>query len=91
MSEVFLSRCTEEPEKTIALAARLCYSPEDITELNLEVDDISKFIRKLSEIGHLSPFEHANFTFGVKCSRACSHQFVRHRIASFSQKSQRYE
>ena len=45
----------------------------------------------LSEIGHESPIEHVSFTFGVEgISRACSHQLVRHRIASYSQKSQRY-
>ena len=45
----------------------------------------------LANIGHGSPFEHASFTFGIEgISRACSHQLVRHRIASYSQQSQRY-
>lgn len=49
------------------------------------------FIRKLREMNHLSPFEHASFTFVIDgISRACSHQLVRHRIASYSQRSQRY-
>jgi len=92
LSEVFLIEHTPNPEKVIAQAARLCYSSSSIEELTNEIDktDVSKFIQKLFELGHLSPFEHANFTFGVKCSRACSHQWVRSMIASHSQKSQRY-
>ena len=45
----------------------------------------------LISIGHESPLEHVSFTFAVEgISRACSHQIVRHRIASYSQQSQRY-
>ena len=52
---------------------------------------MDNFIKKLADMGHESPFEHVNFTFGVEgVSRALSHQLVRHRIASYSQKSQRY-
>ena len=48
-------------------------------------------VRMLTQVGHLSPIEHVSFTFAVEgISRACSHQLVRHRIASYSQKSQRY-
>jgi len=49
------------------------------------------FVRKVLESGHDSPVEHASFTFAVAgISRACSHQIVRHRLASYSQQSQRY-
>jgi len=49
------------------------------------------FVRKVLESGHDSPVEHASFTFAIAgISRACSHQIVRHRIASYSQQSQRY-
>jgi thymidylate synthase (FAD) len=42
-------------------------------------------------MGHLSPTEHVSFTFAIEgVSRTLSHQLVRHRIASYSQKSQRY-
>jgi thymidylate synthase (FAD) len=48
-------------------------------------------VEKLAAIGHLSPIEHITFTFGIEgISRACSHQLVRHRLASYSQQSQRY-
>jgi thymidylate synthase (FAD) len=52
---------------------------------------VEKLVRVLVNSGHLSTFEHASFTFGVDgISRACSHQLVRHRLASYSQQSQRY-
>lgn len=92
MSEVFLHEHTPNPEKVIARTARLCYSPATLEDLTKEINesDVTKFVQKLFELGHLSPFEHASATYGIRCSRACSHQSVRHRIASFSQKSQRY-
>lgn len=84
---------TPEPEKVIASAAKLCYSSSDIETLmnGLTADKIEAFIQKLTDLGHQSPLEHCSFTFGIEgVSRALSHQLVRHRIASYSQKSQRY-
>src|ERR1035437_3137721 len=84
---------TPEPEKVIALAARLCYSPISIGELRQRLDssDIESFLEKIMSLGHHSVLEHASFTFGIEgVSRVTSHQLVRHRIASFSQQSQRY-
>ncbi|MBI4831319.1 MAG: FAD-dependent thymidylate synthase [Candidatus Lindowbacteria bacterium] len=57
----------------------------------IEKGEVQEFLKRLLEMGHLSPFEHASFTFGVEgISRVTSHQLVRHRIASYSQQSQRY-
>lgn len=84
---------TPNPELVVASAAKLCYSPVGVDEIqeNLTEEGIEKFVGMLSAIGHHSPLEHVNFTFAVEgISRACSHQIVRHRIASFSQQSQRY-
>ena len=84
---------TPEPEKVIALSARLCYSKSSIDELkkNLTPQKVESFLKKIIEIGHESILEHVSFTFGIEgISRACSHQLVRHRIASYSQQSQRY-
>lgn len=84
---------TPEPEKLVATAAKLCYSSSDIGSLRegLTEDKIESFIDMLVSIGHESVMEHVSFTFGIEgISRACSHQLVRHRIASYSQKSQRY-
>lgn len=84
---------TPDAEKLIATAAKLCYSSSDIETLRdgLTEDKIAGFIDMLASIGHESVMEHVTFTFGIEgISRACSHQLVRHRIASYSQKSQRY-
>lgn len=91
--KVILISHTPEPEKVIATAAKLCYSSSDIMSLHdgLTDEKVSGFIDMLAGIGHESPMEHVSFTFGIEgISRACSHQLVRHRIASYSQKSQRY-
>lgn len=90
---VTLIEHTPNPEQTVALAARLCYSPISIDDLRekLESTDIEKFLDKIMSLGHHSVLEHASFTFGIEgISRVTTHQLVRHRIASFSQQSQRY-
>ncbi|TAN63397.1 FAD-dependent thymidylate synthase [bacterium] len=90
---VTLLNFTPEPEKTIALAARLCYSDSAVAELETKVKgiNIERFLSKILKMGHLSVLEHASFTFGIEgVSRALTHQLVRHRLASYSQQSQRY-
>lgn len=91
--KVELITYTPEPEKVVATAAKLCYSSSDISTLqdNLTEDKINNFVSMLASLGHESPFEHISFTFGIEgVSRSLTHQLVRHRIASYSQKSQRY-
>jgi len=91
--KVILISHTPDPERVIATAAKLCYSSSDITSLRdgLTDDKVADFVEMLASIGHESVMEHVSFTFGIEgISRACSHQLVRHRIASYSQKSQRY-
>lgn len=92
--KVSLINYTPDPEKTVAAAARLCYSPVGAEKI---LDDFSEkevelFIEKLIEMGHMSPVEHVSFTFAIEgVSRVLSHQLVRHRVGvSYSQKSQRY-
>jgi len=90
---VVLLRHTPEPEEVVAMAAKLCYSPANVEDLKerIEAKDQTAFVEKLAAIGHLSPIEHVSFSFGIEgISRACSHQLVRHRLASYSQQSQRY-
>ncbi|HAR44712.1 MAG: FAD-dependent thymidylate synthase [Nitrospirae bacterium GWC2_57_13] len=90
---VVLLRYTPGPEEVVAMAAKLCYSPAGVDELKqkIEAKDQASFVEKLATMGHLSPVEHVSFTFGIEgISRACSHQLVRHRVASYSQQSQRY-
>ncbi len=84
---------TPNPELVITSAAKLCYSPAGVEEISAKLtnEEIKKFINKIIQLGHYSVLEHINFTFGIEgISRACSHQLVRHRLASFSQQSQRY-
>ncbi len=91
--KVALCQYTPDPELTVALAARLCYSPASIEELRerLSEADIRTLLEKIMSLGHQSVLEHASFTFGIDgISRVTTHQLVRHRIASFSQQSQRY-
>lgn len=93
MAAVRLIAHTPDPEKVVAIAARLCYSKYSVDKIlkTITRDEINKSIKLLNELHHESPIEHASFTFGVSgISRACMAQFTRHRIASFSVKSQRY-
>lgn len=85
--EVELLSATPDSERLIETAARTCYDTTD----RMSSSDRRVFIKKLFDAGHLSVFEHASATFGIKgISRACSHQLVRHRLASYSQRSQRH-
>lgn len=74
MINVELLAHTPEPERLIARAAKLCYSKSNISDItaNMSDEDVEKFIGKLADMGHMSPFEHATFTFGIEgISRAC--------------------
>lgn len=91
--QVRLLRSTPEPELIIAAASRSTSADATATEImdKLTPDYASRMIKHLISAGHLSPLEHASFTFSIEgISRACSHQLVRHRLASYSQQSQRY-
>jgi len=93
MPKVTLLTYTPMPVRTVATAAKLCYSPVTIGELQdgLSDEKAASFVNMLSEIGHESPIEHASFTFGIEgVSRSLLAQITRHRIASFSVQSQRY-
>lgn len=99
MKEVFpsvsLIEHTNNPEKVIANAARLCYADDSDVRHILDTEnsnkDDSRLVEMLIKMGHLSPLEHASFSFLIEgVSRAMTHQLVRHRIASYSQRSQRY-
>ncbi len=84
---------TPDIEKVIASAAKLCYSQVGVEEISesMDTEQANVFLEKLMTFGHYSPLEHASFTFAVEgVSRVLTHQLVRHRIASYSQQSQRY-
>jgi thymidylate synthase (FAD) len=84
---------TPDPERAVASAAKLCYAAVGVDQIfeTMSDEDVQKFLGRLIELGHGSPFEHASFTFAIEgVSRVLTHQLVRHRIASYSQQSQRY-
>ncbi|MBA7605799.1 Flavin-dependent thymidylate synthase [subsurface metagenome] len=91
--KVRLINYTKDPEKIVAQSARLCYSALSIEDLEEELtnESVIKLIKKIVRLRHYSVLEHATFTFAIEgISRVTSHQLVRHRLASFSQQSQRY-
>jgi thymidylate synthase (FAD) len=62
-----------------------------IPKREISEGEAEKIIEMVRALGHHSVLEHATFTYSIEgISRACSHQLVRHRIASYSQQSQRY-
>lgn len=80
--------------KTIYTACRTCYSaqsPVDMYENDVDEEKMLKLIKNVVASGHHSTIEHIQISFAISnVSRACTHQLVRHRLMSFSQKSQRY-
>lgn len=91
--KVNLVAYTPNPEETCAAAAQTSFKAEGPTELfeNITKEKAEKILRKVIGYGHHSVIEHASFTFAVdEVSRALTHQLVRHRIASYTQQSQRY-
>jgi thymidylate synthase (FAD) len=91
--KVVLLNYTKNPDKICAAAAQSCYSDKGASELFDSTTDekAKKMIKKVVGMGHLSVVEHAYFTFSIEgVSRSLTHQLVRHRVASYSQQSQRY-
>ncbi len=80
--------------KTVYTACRTCYSadyPINIYNCTDDKEKMLKLIERVISSGHYSTIEHIQVTFAISnVSRACTHQLVRHRHMSFSQKSQRY-
>lgn len=80
--------------KTVYTACRTCYSAKLPIEVYDEAPDEEKMlslIKRVISSGHFSTIEHIQLSFAISnVSRACTHQLVRHRHVSFSQKSQRY-
>ncbi|MCS7374711.1 MAG: FAD-dependent thymidylate synthase [archaeon GB-1867-097] len=89
---VILLSYTPNPERVVASAIRQCRSIKGADQIYSELseEDVKRLIRSCIRQGHLSPIEHASFTFLIEgISRVASHQLVRHRIASYSQQSHR--
>ena len=80
--------------RTVYTACRTCYSadsPVNIYDKATDEEKMLKLIKNVVASGHHSTIEHIQVSFAISnVSRACTHQLVRHRLMSFSQKSQRY-
>ena len=90
---VVLLRHTQDPDRVCAAAAASCYSahPTSYIHGTMSDDRVRRLLQHTVGKGHHSVVEHAVFTFSIEgVSRAMTHQLVRHRIASYSQQSQRY-
>jgi len=85
--KIELLAITPRAEEVIEFAGRVCYQSAD----KRAAGSAAKLIARLIALGHESPLEHAYATFYISgCSRAMTHQLVRHRLVSVSQQSQRY-
>ena len=88
--KVVLLAHTPDADAICAAAGNSCYSSRPASEIAENIDS-ERILSRIVGMGHHSVLEHAVFTFSVEgVSRALTHQLVRHRMASFSQQSQRY-
>ena len=80
--------------RTVYTACRTCYSADSPINIYDKATDEEKMLKLINNViasGHHSTIEHIQLSFAISnVSRACTHQLVRHRLMSFSQKSQRY-
>jgi len=91
--KVKLLSYTKDAERVVAAAVRQCYSPDGAAKMKTKLSnrEVGKLIKMVIESDHTSTIEHVSFTFAVEgVSRVLTHELVRHRIASYSQQSQRY-
>lgn len=82
MNKVELVYITPNAAQKIENIACVCYDSEPTEDC--------KIFKGCMKSGHMSVAEHSDITFKVTCSRACSHQLVRHRTGKYTQRSQRY-
>ncbi len=90
--KVHLVTYPKDPARICALAAYVSVSKRPLSEFSEDWtdEDTEKWIKIVIERGHTSVLEHASFTFSLEgVSRVCTHQLVRHRIASYTQQSLR--
>jgi thymidylate synthase (FAD) len=89
--KIILESFTDNPIQTIARAASICYGYDPFVVKELPEEEACSLVRKTIKRGHMSCVEHVSLTFLLSgVSRALTHQLVRHRLASYSQKSQRW-
>lgn len=72
--------------KKLERIGRVCYKSEG----NITEDSAERFVKSIIARGHESVLEHVSISVRVICDRGVTHEIVRHRIASYSQESTRY-
>lgn len=77
---------TENAEKQIEAASRICYKSEKL----ITDDSAGAFVKKMTKLGHHAMIEHAVASFKIVCDRGITHEIVRHRLSSVAQESTRY-
>lgn len=77
---------TTDPEILLERAGRTCYKSED----RITPESAPKFVDMICQKNHESVLEHAVATLVFTTDRGITHEFVRHRLCSFSQESTRY-
>lgn len=91
--KVQLLRYTTDAERLCGAAALTTTKSGTPSEVLAKINPntAKEVIKRVTGYGHGSVIEHASFTFSIEgASRAMTHQLVRHRIASYTQQSQRY-
>ncbi len=91
---ITLVNYTKRPLETVTWAALISYWEgwETGAFERMSEKDVEMHLPRVLGYGHESILEHATLTFAIEgCSRVCSHQLVRHRLASYTQQSQRYQ
>ena len=95
-TKVILFSYTLNIERACASSMRSCYSQHSASDLYLSKEllsdfDVERMLEKALQLGHLDVIEHGSLTYSLEnVSRVLTHQLVRHRLASFSQQSQRH-
>jgi len=90
MVRVELLHYTKDGEKLVALVAKRSIAKEPVREIEMSKEEVEKWIFETFRRQYWSPWEFSWYVFEIEdCSRVCSHQLVRHRVASYVQLSQR--
>jgi len=87
---VELVEYVKDGERLVALAAKRSLSRKPVHEMTLTEEEVETWIVETLRRNHWSPWEFSWYVFEVECSRVCTHQLVRHRVASYAQMSQRH-
>ena len=89
---VLLVSYSGDGPRLVAASSKVSLSRKPLSSiLSISPEEVEEWIVETWRRQHFSPWEHSVYTWIAEgCSRVCSHQLVRHRIASYTQQSMRY-